>query len=92
MRGDSIPTGLFHKSLSSPQIQSYSAVISARDLGASVNLVAGAQLIDGQDLSGAESFCKQVNGAHLSTEDTVHVGRLRRSEEALVERLRGGNE
>lgn len=40
------------------------------------NLVARTQLIDSQNLSGAESFCKQVNCPHLSTEHTVHVRRL----------------
>lgn len=51
------------------------------------NLVAWTQLIDGQYLSSAESFWKQVNCTHLPTEHTVHVCRLRRAKKTLVKRL-----
>lgn len=51
------------------------------------NLVARTQLIDGQDLSSAESFSEQVNCSHLSTEHAVCICRLRRSQETLVKRL-----
>lgn len=53
----------------------------------SSNLVSRAKLIDGQDLSSAESLSEQVNGPHLATEDTVGIGRLGRSQETLVKRL-----
>lgn len=51
------------------------------------NLVTRTQLIDSQDLSSAESLSKEVNCTHLSTEDTVGICRLRRSQETLVKRL-----
>lgn len=56
------------------------------------NLVTRAQLIDSQDLSGTESLSKQVNCPHLSTEDTVGICCLRRSQETLVKRLQQGGE
>lgn len=51
------------------------------------NLVTWTQLIDSQDLSSAESLSKQVNCPHLSTEHTVDICGLRRSQETLVKRL-----
>lgn len=51
------------------------------------NLVTRTQLIDRQDLSSTESLSKQVNCSHLSTEHTVGIRRLRRSQETLVKRL-----
>lgn len=51
------------------------------------NLVSRTQLIDGQDLSSAESLPKQVNCPHLAAEDTVGIGRLGRSQETLVKCL-----
>lgn len=54
------------------------------------NLITWAQLIDSQDLSGTESLSKQVNCPHLSTEDTVGICCLRRSQETLVKRLQQG--
>lgn len=53
------------------------------------NLVAWTQLVDSQDLSGAESLPEQVNCPHLSAEHPVGVRRLRRSQETLVKRLGG---
>lgn len=53
------------------------------------NLVAWPQLVDSQDLSGAESLCEQVNCPHLSAEHAVGVRHLGRSQETLVKRLQG---
>lgn len=56
------------------------------------HLVARTQLVDSQDLSGAESLPEQVNRTHLSAEHAVGVRRLGRSQETLVKRLQGTSE
>lgn len=53
------------------------------------DLVAWTQLVDSQDLSGAESLSEQVNCPHLSAEHAVGVRRLGRAQETLVKRLEG---
>lgn len=57
---------------------------------ASTYLVTRPQLVDGQDLGCTEGLAKQIHRPHLTTEHTVGVRRLWRTQETLVESLKGG--
>ena len=52
-----------------------------------VHLVAGAQLVDGQDLGSTQGLAEEIHGPHLTTEHAVGIRRLRGAQETLIKGL-----